>query len=131
MGKNGGWFENRRDTIGRRKSLFSGDTRFVTDLRRDQVKRLTEILHIDNTRAKHMDEVVKRMIHELPKNMRRDRWSSTNKDLCDTHGRCVQSRPEGSRSPPSQVRRVPGLAEASRYIDRAKTTGYTGHVDEA
>jgi hypothetical protein len=85
MGKNGGWFENRRDTIGRRKSLFSGDTRFVTDLRRDQVKRLTEILHIDNTRAKHMDEVVKRMIHELPKNMRRDRWSRTNKDLCDTH----------------------------------------------
>ncbi|KAJ5827966.1 uncharacterized protein N7525_006219 [Penicillium rubens] len=40
---------------------------------------------LDNTRAKHMDEVVKRMIHELPKNMRRDRWSSTNKDLCDTH----------------------------------------------
>ncbi|KAJ5249628.1 hypothetical protein N7489_000038 [Penicillium chrysogenum] len=40
---------------------------------------------LDNTRAKHMDEVVKRMIHELPKNMRRDRWSRTNKDLCDTH----------------------------------------------
>ncbi|KZN89857.1 hypothetical protein EN45_084940 [Penicillium chrysogenum] len=32
-----------------------------------------------------MDGVVKRMIHELPKNMRRDRWSRTNKDLCDTH----------------------------------------------
>ncbi|CAG8900403.1 unnamed protein product [Penicillium nalgiovense] len=85
MGNNGGWFDNRRDTIGRRKSLFSGDTRFVTDLRRDEVRKLTEILHIDNTRAKHMDEVVKRMIHELPKNMRRDRWSRTNKDLCDTH----------------------------------------------
>ncbi|KOS39070.1 hypothetical protein ACN38_g10105 [Penicillium nordicum] len=35
--------------------------------------------------ARHADEVVKRMIHELPKNMRRDRWSRTNKDLCDAH----------------------------------------------
>ncbi|CAI7663100.1 unnamed protein product [Penicillium crustosum] len=39
----------------------------------------------DITKAKHTDEVVKRMIHELPKNMRRDRWSRTNKDLCDAH----------------------------------------------
>ncbi|KAJ5493560.1 hypothetical protein N7463_009647 [Penicillium fimorum] len=39
----------------------------------------------DNTRARHTDEIVKRMIHELPKNMRRDRWSRTNKDLCDAH----------------------------------------------
>lgn len=87
MGKDGGWFENRRDTIGRRRSLFSGqrDTRFVTDLRRDELKKLTQILHIDITMARHADEVVKRMIHELPKNMRRDRWSRTNKDLCDAH----------------------------------------------
>lgn len=87
MGKDGGWFENRRDTIGRRSSLFSGqrDTRFVTDLRRDELKKLTEILHIDITKAKHTDEVVKRMIHELPKNMRRERWSRTNKDLCGAH----------------------------------------------
>ncbi|OQD67624.1 hypothetical protein PENPOL_c003G03723 [Penicillium polonicum] len=35
--------------------------------------------------ARHTDEVVKRMIHELPKNMRRDRWSRTNKDLCNAH----------------------------------------------
>ncbi|KAJ6118102.1 hypothetical protein N7471_013979 [Penicillium samsonianum] len=87
MGKDGRWFENRQDTIGRRRSLFSGqrDTRLVTDLRRDELKKLTEILHLDNTRARHSDEVVKRMIHELPKNMRRDRWSRTNKDLCDAH----------------------------------------------
>ncbi|OQD93695.1 hypothetical protein PENSOL_c031G05859 [Penicillium solitum] len=39
----------------------------------------------DITKAKHTDEVVKRMIHELPKNMRRDRWSRANKDLCDAH----------------------------------------------
>ncbi|CAI7654875.1 unnamed protein product [Penicillium palitans] len=39
----------------------------------------------DITKAKHTDEVVKRMIHELPKNMRRERWSRTNKDLCDAH----------------------------------------------
>ncbi|CAG8895110.1 unnamed protein product [Penicillium egyptiacum] len=87
MGKNGGWFGNREDTIGRRRSLFSGQggTRFVTDLRRDEVIKLTEILHIDNTRARHTEEVVKRMIHELPKHMRRDRWSRTNKSLCDAH----------------------------------------------
>lgn len=87
MGKDGGWSENRRDTIGRRRSPFSGqrDTRFVTDLRRDELKKLTEILHIDNKMARHTDEIVKRMIHKLPKNMRRDRWSRTNKDLCDAH----------------------------------------------
>ncbi|KAF4772395.1 hypothetical protein HAV15_004815 [Penicillium sp. str.  len=87
MGKDGGWFENRRDTVGRHRSLFSGqrDTRFVTDLRRDELKKLTEILQIDITKAKHTDEVIKRMIHELPKNMRRDRWSRANKDLCDAH----------------------------------------------
>ncbi|QQK48433.1 hypothetical protein Pdw03_6068 [Penicillium digitatum] len=39
----------------------------------------------NNTRARHADEVVKRLIHELPKNMRRDRWSRTNKDLCNDH----------------------------------------------
>ncbi|CAI7631000.1 unnamed protein product [Penicillium glandicola] len=39
----------------------------------------------DNTRAKHANEIVKRMIHELPKHMRRDRWSRKNKDLCDAH----------------------------------------------
>ncbi|KGO74952.1 hypothetical protein PITC_031900 [Penicillium italicum] len=87
MGKDGGWFENRRDTIGRSRFLFSGqrDYQVVTDLRRDELKRLTEILHIDNTRARHTDEIIKRMIQELPKNMRRDRWSRTNKGLCNTH----------------------------------------------
>ncbi|KAJ5458739.1 hypothetical protein N7475_010127 [Penicillium sp. IBT 31633x] len=39
----------------------------------------------DITRVKHTDEVVKRLIHALPKDMRRDRWSRTNKDLCNTH----------------------------------------------
>ncbi|KAJ5382137.1 hypothetical protein N7517_000048 [Penicillium concentricum] len=87
MGKDGGWFENRRHTIGCRTSIFSGqrDTRFVTDLRRDELKKLTQILHIDITRARPTEEIVKRMIHELPKNLRRDRWSRTNKDLCDAH----------------------------------------------
>ncbi|KXG49205.1 uncharacterized protein PGRI_030750 [Penicillium griseofulvum] len=87
MGKDGGWFEKTRDTIGSHRSLFSGqrDTRLVTDLRRDELKKLTVILHIDNTRARHVGELVKRMIHELPKNMRHDRWSRTNKNLCDVH----------------------------------------------
>ncbi|KAJ5800621.1 uncharacterized protein N7518_002689 [Penicillium psychrosexuale] len=39
----------------------------------------------DNTRARHTGEIVKRMIRELPKDMRRDRWSRTNKHLCDAH----------------------------------------------
>ncbi|KAI1835442.1 hypothetical protein DTO027I6_2823 [Penicillium roqueforti] len=39
----------------------------------------------DNTRARHTGEIVRRMIRELPKDMRRDRWSRTNKHLCDAH----------------------------------------------
>ncbi|OQE40987.1 hypothetical protein PENCOP_c005G05635 [Penicillium coprophilum] len=39
----------------------------------------------DITRARHAEEIVKRRIHELPKSMRRDRWSRTKKNLCDAH----------------------------------------------
>ncbi|KAJ5779938.1 hypothetical protein N7457_005098 [Penicillium paradoxum] len=88
MGKDGGRFGLiRQNTFGEHARLFSGrgDARFVTDLRRNEMKRLTDILHLDITRARHADEIVKCLIHALPKNMRRDRWSRTNKDLCNAH----------------------------------------------
>jgi hypothetical protein len=88
MGKDGGLFRTyRRNSTSSHASLFStrGDTRFVTDLRRDQMKRLIEILHIDITRTRHTDEIVKRLISALPKDMRRERWSRSNKNLCKVH----------------------------------------------
>ena len=78
--------KNGRDSVTRRGSLFSGHgPRFVTDLRKDELKRLTEIFNIDNTRARHTEELVKQLIHYLPRHMRRSRWSRTNKALCDIH----------------------------------------------
>jgi hypothetical protein len=75
-----------RDSVTRRGSLFSGHSpRLVTDLRKDELRKLTEIFHTDNTRARHTEELVKQLIHDLPKHMRRDRWFRTNKTLCATH----------------------------------------------
>lgn len=85
MGKNGGHFGIRRYTSGAGLLSGRGDTRFVTDLRRDEMKRLTEILHIDITRARHTGGIVEHLIQDLPKDMRRDRWPRTNKDLCGIH----------------------------------------------
>ncbi|KAJ5131539.1 uncharacterized protein N7515_007578 [Penicillium bovifimosum] len=39
----------------------------------------------DITRARHTDEIVKRLISALPKDMRRERWSRSKKNLCKVH----------------------------------------------
>jgi hypothetical protein len=57
----------------------------VTDLRKDQLKKLTQILHIDNARASETEKLVKQLIQELPKGMRRERWFKYSNSLCSAH----------------------------------------------
>ncbi|KAJ5552014.1 hypothetical protein N7461_006712 [Penicillium sp. DV-2018c] len=39
----------------------------------------------DITKDRHSEEIVKRLISALPKDMRRERWSRSNKNLCKVH----------------------------------------------
>lgn len=76
----------RRASATRHGSLFSGHgSQLVTDLRKGELRKLTAIFHIDNTKDKRTEQLVKQLIQELPKQLRRDRWIRTSKALCDTH----------------------------------------------
>lgn len=57
----------------------------MTDLTKEELRKLTEIIHIDTTRSDETKEIVEYLILGLPKHMRCDRWSRTNKALCDAH----------------------------------------------
>lgn len=77
---------DRNEDSLHRRPIFSGHgPRFVTDLTKEEPRKLTAIIHIDTTRSDKTKEIVEHLIHGLPKHMRRDRWSRTNKALCDAH----------------------------------------------
>lgn len=59
--------------------------RYVIDLTKDELKKLINILHTDTTRTTEHDESTKKKIADLPKRVRRERFASSNKDMCRLH----------------------------------------------
>lgn len=82
MGKDS---ERRSLSSSLREHIFpSSDPPWVDELRKDELKKLTEIFHLGKAGSRNTEEI-RRLIKELPKAMRRERMSRTNDQLCDAH----------------------------------------------
>ncbi|OGE52537.1 hypothetical protein PENARI_c010G10985 [Penicillium arizonense] len=86
--------EDRHGKDGHRRHSVSGygprpsggrHPRYVIDLTKEELRKLINVLHTDTTRTTKHDESTKKKIADLPKRVRRERFASSNKDMCRLH----------------------------------------------
>ena len=82
MGKDS---ERKSSTKDLRQLIFpSNSPQWVDELRKEDLKKLTEIFHLGKPNDKTEDKI-RRLISDLPKGMRRERLSRKNNELCEVH----------------------------------------------
>ncbi|CAG8941744.1 unnamed protein product [Penicillium salamii] len=74
---------NKKDPI-RRFIIPGKDPVSVADLEKDELKKLTDILHLGKIKSPQTEDLAKSLIKFLPKELRRERGNK-NKGLCNGH----------------------------------------------